>query len=90
MVVREILSAIPGGLKTLIRSWMAMRWGQRKAKQGEKVFKHTLEEMGMPDEVVADLTETYTANSKYLSIRYLSKLAIRGASSGWQEVIRQE
>jgi hypothetical protein len=80
-VVKTIISAIPAGLRTIVRSWLAMRWGQRHAKDGIKVFHETLQKFGLPKEAVQELVAQYKANIDLLSIRGLSQFAIRSVRS---------
>lgn len=81
MSARIILSAIPGGLRILISSWRAMRWGKRQANKSIKVFEKTLQEQGLPEDVIKELSVYYRANADFLSIRGLSQFAIQAVRS---------
>ncbi|MFW9983890.1 MAG: hypothetical protein ACFFCB_04085 [Candidatus Odinarchaeota archaeon] len=81
MSARMILTAIPGGLRILIRSWRAMRWGKRQANKSVKVFEKTLQEQGLSEEVIKELSAVYQANADFLSIRGLSRLAMQAVRS---------
>ena len=81
MVGRIILTSISEGFKTVIRSWMALRAGRRDAKRGVRVFKQTLRDQGVSEEVVAELVMTYKANLQMLSIWNLAQFALSSARS---------
>ncbi len=84
MAARIILSVIPGGLRILIHSWRAMRWGKRQANKSAKVFEKTLQEQGLPEDVIKELSTVYQANAAFLSIRGLSQLAFQAIRSSSQ------
>jgi hypothetical protein len=81
MSARIILTAIPGGLRILIRSWRAMRWGRQQANKSVKVFEKTLQEQGLSEDVIKELSAVYQANADFLSIRGLSQFAIQAVRS---------
>ncbi|MFX1491342.1 MAG: hypothetical protein ACFFBU_03725 [Promethearchaeota archaeon] len=72
-----IISVIPAGLRTAVRSWLAMRWGQRHAKSGIKIFQETLQEFGLPEVAIHELVSQYKSTVNLLSIRGLSQLVFR-------------
>ena len=82
MEARNIFSLVFGGMRIFIRSWQAMRWGQRQAKKGAKVFKQELVTMGMPIDVVESLKQTYYSTAEFLSFRRIAQFAIQGFRSG--------
>ncbi|MDO8125209.1 MAG: hypothetical protein Q6364_12620 [Candidatus Hermodarchaeota archaeon] len=81
MAARLILSVIPGGLRILIHSWRAMRWGKRQANKSVKIFEKTLQEQDLSEEVIKELSAVYQANADFLSIRGLSQLAFQAVRS---------
>jgi hypothetical protein len=81
MSARIILSAISGGFGILFRSWRAMRWGKRQVNKSAKVFEKTLQERGLPEDVIKELSAAYQANADFLSIRGLSQFAFQAIRS---------
>jgi len=58
-----------------------MRWGKRQANKSIKVFEKTLQEQGLPEDVIKELSVYYRANADILSIRGLSQFAIQAVRS---------
>jgi hypothetical protein len=81
MAARMILAAIPGGLRILIHSWRALRWGKHQANKSARIFEKTLQEHGLSEEVIKELSAVYQANADFLSIRGLSQLAFQAIRS---------
>jgi hypothetical protein len=81
MSARIIFSAISGGFGILIRSWRAMRWGKRQVNKSAKIFEKTLQEQGLPENVIKELSAVYQANASFLSIRGLSQFAFQAVRS---------
>ncbi len=54
-----------------------MQWGKRQANKSIKVFEKTLQEQGLPDEAIKELSAIYRVNVDFLSIRGLSRLAFQ-------------
>lgn len=81
MAARMILAAIPGGLRILIHSWRAMQWGKRQANKSAKVFERTLQEHGLSEDVIKELSAVYQASADLLSIRGISQLAVQAIRS---------
>jgi len=76
MVAKEIISAIPSGIRVAIRAWIALRQGKHTAKRGIEIFRITLQRKGLPEKAVEELTAVYRSNTHFLSIRNLSRFAM--------------
>lgn len=85
MSARIIFSAISGGFGILFRSWRAMRWGKRQVKKSAKVFEITLQEQGLPEDVIKELSAVYQVNASFLSIRGLSQFAFQAIRSNYRK-----
>jgi len=72
---RTVLAALSGGLRLAVSTWLALRRGRRQARKGLKVFRQTLEQMGIPGDVAEELTDAYAHNLEYLTLRRLIQLA---------------
>jgi hypothetical protein len=58
-----------------------MRWGRQQANKSVKVFEKTLQEQGLSEDVIKELSAVYQANADFLSIRGLSQFAIQAVRS---------